>query len=109
MRWRLIPILLILGGGLWTALGQYILPSSMDGETSMGGLRGSHAPMTMGGVRDSDMGMTMGGLSGHSATVFCWVAGGVIALCALLLLAGEVRAARSRPRAAAAPETSPVR
>lgn len=109
MRWRVVPILLILGGGLWTALGQYILPGGMEGETAMGGVRDSHAAMTMGGFRDSDMGMTMGGLTGHSATVFCWVAGGVIALCALLLLAGEVRAALGRSRRAAAPETSPVR
>lgn len=109
MRWRVIPILLILGGGLWTALGQYILPSSMDGEAVMGGMQDRHAAMTMGGLHDSDMGMTMGGLTGHSATVFCWVAGGVITLCALLLLAGEVRAALRRPRRAALSDTSSVR
>jgi hypothetical protein len=97
MRWRVIPILLILGGGLWTALGQYILPMSMDGESAMGGMRDSHAAMTM------------GGLSGHAATVFCWVAGGVIALCALLLLAGEVHGALGRSRRAAGPETSTAR
>lgn len=90
MRWRVIPLLLILGGGLWTALGQYILPGSMDGD--------SHMAMTMGGLRDSDMGMTMGGLTGHGATVFCWVAGGAVALIALVLLAAEVRTARRGAR-----------
>jgi hypothetical protein len=101
MRWRVIPILLILGGGLWTALGQYILPGGMDGGTATGGMRDSHAAMTMGGFRDRDMGMTMGGLTGHGATVFCWVAGGVIALSALLLLAGEARLALGRARRSA--------
>src|SRR5437588_6019100 len=88
MRWRVIPLLLILGGGLWTALGQYIYPGGMDGD------------MAMGGFHDSDIGMTMGGLTGHSATVFCWVAGGGVALIALVMLAAEVRGARRRARQA---------
>ena len=96
MRWRVIPLLLILGGGLWTALGQYIYPGGMEGDMAMGGMRDSHMAMTMGGFRDSDMGMTMGGLTGHSATVFCWVAGGGVALIALVMLAAEVRGARRR-------------
>ena len=66
----------------------------------MGGMRDSHMAMTMGGFRDTDMGMTMGGLTGHSATVFCWVAGGGVALIALVMLAAEVRGARRRARQA---------
>jgi len=42
----------------------------------------------------------MGGLTGHSATVFCWVAGGGVALIALVMLAAEVRGARRRARQA---------
>jgi hypothetical protein len=99
MRWRVIPLLLILGGGLWTALGQYIYPGGMEGDMAMGGMRDSHMAMTMGGFHDSDMAMTMGGLTGHAATVFCWVAGGGVALIALVLLAAEVRGARRRARA----------
>jgi hypothetical protein len=98
MRWRVIPLLLILGGGLWTALGQYIYPGAMDGDMAMGGMRDSHMAMTMGGFHDSDMAMTMGGLTGHAATVFCWCAGGGVALIALVLLALEVRGARGRAR-----------
>ncbi len=100
MRWRLIPLLLILGGGLWTALGQYILPGAMDGDMSMGGMHDGQTGMTMGGFHDSDMGMTMGGLTGHSATVFCWVAGGAVSLIALVLIAAELRTARRRARLA---------
>ena len=99
MRWRVIPLLLILGGGLWTAIGQYVYPGGMDGDTTMGGMHDTHMAMSMGGFRDSDMGMTMGGLTGHSATVFCWVAGGTVALIALVLLAAEVRGARRRAAA----------
>jgi hypothetical protein len=91
MRWRVIPLLLILGGGLWTALGQYIYPGGMGGDMAMGGMHDSHVAMSMGGFRDSDMGMTMGGLTGHGATIFCWVAGGAVALIALVMLAAEVR------------------
>jgi hypothetical protein len=98
MRWRVVPLLLILFGGLWTALGQYIAPGAMGGDMSMGGIHDSHAAMTMGGFRDGDLGMTMGGLTGHGATVFCWVAGGGIALIALVQLAGELRTARRRAR-----------
>lgn len=94
MRWRVIPLLMILGGGLWTALGQYIYPGGMDGDMAMGGMHDSHMAMTMGGFHD--MAMTMGGLSGHSATVFCWVAGGAVSLIALVLLAVEVRRPRVR-------------
>jgi len=98
MRWRVIPLLLILGGGLWTALGQYILPDSMGGETTMGGMRDTHVAMTLGGLHDSAMAMTMGGLSGHSATIFCWCAGGAISAIALVLLGAEVAGARRRTR-----------
>jgi hypothetical protein len=99
MRWRVIPLLLILGGGLWTAVGQYILPDGMGGDMTMGGMRDSHMAMTMGGFHDSAMAtMTMGGLSGHSATIFCWVAGGGISVIALVLLAAEGRTARRRAR-----------
>jgi hypothetical protein len=98
MRWRVIPLLLILGGGLWTVLGQYIAPGSMGGDTTMGGMHDSRMAMTMGGFHD-DMAMTMGGLTGHGATIFCWVAGGAISIIALVLLAAELRGTRGGARA----------
>jgi hypothetical protein len=77
MRWRVIPLLLILGGGLWTALGPLLGPGA--GSDGMG---------------VKEMAMSMGGFTGRSAHVFYYVAGGTISLAALVLLASEERVMR---------------